>query len=149
MKLLDFLKTGNKFKFLKNTVQTKCELSEAHSSPWSWVSSSIPCLTPGSLLLQCQHLATRWGSRVIQRDFSRSGTLFPPGCIQTHTHWAALGNLFFLSSPVLTPTPAYLEAQAPSPRVYDAPALGPRPPVVSVSWHPLLAQVPTSPAVQR
>ena len=37
MKPLDSLKVGNKFKFSKNTVQTKRKLSRARSRPWPLV----------------------------------------------------------------------------------------------------------------
>lgn len=131
MKLLRFLKTGIKFKFLKNTVQTKCELSETHSSPWPWVckfkSMSHTWLPSDAVTASCHKV----GLQSHTEGLLQFRHPFHPGCIQTHTPWAALGNLFFLSSPVLTLTPARLEAQAPSSRVYDPPALGPRPPVMS------------------
>lgn len=78
-------------------MQTKRELSGVNSSPW---------LESGSLLLQWQHLATKWGSRVTQTNFSSSGILFPLGCLL-----GSFGGKFFLLSPVLTPTPAHLQAQ--------------------------------------
>lgn len=63
-------------------------------------------LESGFLLLQWQHLATRWGSRVTQTNFSSSGILSPLGCFL-----GSFGVKSLLFSPVLTPTPAHLLAQ--------------------------------------
>lgn len=90
----DFLKIGNQFKFSENTVQTQHELSEAKASPGPWaLQTRSDSFTLGSLLRQCQHLTTRWGSRVIHTHFSSSGALFQgarkaslPLLPCTHTH---------------------------------------------------------------
>ena len=144
MKPLDFFKVWKQFKFSKNTGQTKRKLS------WGQVQSlapeparSLSGLTPGSLLLQCQHLTTRWSSRDAQTNFPlHSAILFAPRCAQTHT----LGSFLKPVLPSLY-SPSHLQAQAPSPRIYNAPVLRPRPPFWNHCQAPSPAcQLPPTPS---
>lgn len=104
LKPLDFFKVGDKFKFSKGP---KANCPGARSSPWPWGLQVLSGLPPASLLMQCQHLTTRWSSRDAQTDFPpNSAILLAPRCAQMHT----LGSFL---KPILSSlySPAHLQAQ--------------------------------------